>query len=299
VNDSALAASRVRLPCGLLDSRPGYKGAAVIRGSFENKAFPETHNGRAIVSEIINLWDSHGAPGEKPSLEIFYDLSPRFDAHASLMEEFLELDWNESFRRVVLRVRGKMPKPKCLPNQVIEEWQCDGLFPEVAVIANWLRAGGSDYLATITGDGEYRLRDIVLGVNVLEQGSFGSVFGSRTQSRRQFNSSLRAAYGERGIAYGLGLAGAFVLSMVFAMRFGIIFSDPLTGFRIYGCRKLEALENHLRPTPRSTPTTVTKLLVQHRIEISELPVQYRTFAGFANPRWRMRRGLLDLLGIFS
>ena len=30
--------------------------------------------------------------------------------------------------------------------------------PEVGVAADWLRAGGSDYLATITGDGEYRLR---------------------------------------------------------------------------------------------------------------------------------------------
>jgi hypothetical protein len=85
--------------------------------------------------------------------------------------------------------------------------------------------------------------------------------------------------------------------MLFAMRFGVIFSDPLTGFRIYRRCKLEALENLLRPTASSTPTTITKLLVQNRVEISELPVQYRTFAGFTDPRWRTQRALLNLFGL--
>ena len=298
VDDSLPVANGQRLPRGLLDSLPAYKGATVVTGSFAHKVFPLTHNGRAAVARIIDLWNCHGAPAEKPSLEIFYDLSPRSAAGGGLTEEFLELDWQEAFRRVVLRVRGKVLKPpQGLSHVAIEEWHCEGVFPEVAVLANWLRVGGSDYLATITGDGEYRLRDIMFGVKVLEQGSFGSVFGSRTQSRRQFNSSLRAAYGERGIAYHFSLAGAFVLSMLFAMRLGIIFSDPLTGFRIYRRSKLEALENLLRPAASSTPTTITKLLVRHRVEISELPVQYRTFAGFTDPRWRTRRALLNLFGI--
>jgi hypothetical protein len=299
LNDCTLTDGCRRLAGGMLTSRPSYKRAAIVRGHFENATLPQIHNGRAVVSTIINIWDRNGATEEKPSLEIFYDPYPRPAAGSSLIEEFLELDWDERFRRVVLRVRGEMPKPRCLPNLAIEDWECEGAFPEVAAVANWLRAGGSDYMATITGDGEYRLRDIVFGIKVLEQGSFGSVFGSRTQSRRQFNFSLRAAYGERGIAYHLSLAGAFVLSMLFAMRFGIIFSDPLTGFRIYRRSKLEALENLLRESPRVTPSTITKLLIRSRIEITELPVQYRTFAGFTDPRARMRRGFLNLLGVLS
>jgi hypothetical protein len=200
---------------------------------------------------------------------------------------------------VVLRVHGTLPQlPALPPCLAIEEWRCEGGFPEVAVAADWLRAGGSDYLATITGDGEYRLRDIAFGIKVLEQGSFGAVYGSRTQSRRQFNSSLRAAYGERGLAYRLSFAGAFLLSMLFAARFGVIFSDPMSGFRIYRRDKLEALESGLAPGMRVTPTTITKLLVRNRIEIAELPVQYRTFAGFTDPNWRFERGLHNLLGIF-
>jgi 2-phospho-L-lactate transferase/gluconeogenesis factor (CofD/UPF0052 family) len=284
-------------PSGLETMRR-YKGAEIVRGIFAGQVNPYAHSGHAVVSRILALRRHHGLREDKPSLEVFYDLSRR-PAGEGLVEEFLEYKWRKTFRRVVLRVHGKLPKILELPDCLgIEEWHCEGFFPEVAVVADWLRAGGSDYLATITGDGEYRLRDIAFGVRMLEQGSFGAVYGSRTQSRMQFNSSLRAAYGERGLAYRFSFGGAFVLSMLFAARFGLIFSDPMTGFRIYRRAKLQPLENLLGAGARATPTTITKLLVQNRIEIAELPVQYRTFAGFTDPKWRVRRGLHNLMGIF-
>ena len=282
---------------GNLRSLRRYKGAALIHGSFKSDLFPQAHNGHAVVTRMLDLRRRSALHEEKPSLEIFYDLSRR-PAGAGLVEEFLEFQWPRFFRRVVLRVHGTLPKlPPLPPCLAIEEWRCEGDFPEVSVAADWLRAGGSDYLATITGDGEYRLRDIAFGVKVLEQGSFGAVYGSRTQSRRQFNSSLRAAYGERGLAYRLSFAGAFLLSMLHAIRFGVIFSDPMTGFRVYRRAKLETLENLLAPGPRVTPMTITKLLVKNRVEIAELPVQYRTFAGFTDPKWRLHRGFANLMGI--
>jgi len=287
-----------RLQPGMLATSGSYRSATIVKGEFENKISGEVHNGRAAVAKILNLWERNGASEDKPSLEIFYDLSQRPAAGASLIEEFLELEWSEAFRRVVLRVLGEIPALPFLPSHLtIEQWHSSELFPEVAVTAHWLRAGGSDYLATITGDGEYRLRDIMFGVRVLERSSFGTVFGSRTQSRRQFNSSLLAAYGERGFAYRASFAGAFILSMLFALRFGIIFSDPISGFRIYRRSKLQPLDALLRPNVRMTPTTITKMLVQNRIEIAELPVHYRTFAGFTDPKLRLRRGMSNLIGI--
>jgi 2-phospho-L-lactate transferase/gluconeogenesis factor (CofD/UPF0052 family) len=89
----------LRLQPGLLSTYPAYKGAALIRGDFENKVSPEVHNGRAVVAKILNLWERDGALDENPSLEIFYDLSQRSAAGPSLIEEFLELDWNYTFRR--------------------------------------------------------------------------------------------------------------------------------------------------------------------------------------------------------
>jgi 2-phospho-L-lactate transferase/gluconeogenesis factor (CofD/UPF0052 family) len=299
LDDSEPAAGANHMKPGLIGSLPAYKGAAVVRGSFENKLAPQKHNGSAVVSEILQIWDRKGAQEQKPSLEIFCDLARRPSAGAALIDEFLEFDWGRSFRRVVLRVHGSVPKMHNLPEFLaIEEWRCEGSFPEVSIAANWLRAGGTDYLATITGDGEYRLQEIAFCVGVLAQGSFGAVYGSRTQSRRQFNHSLRAAYGERTFTYRLSQMGAFLLSFLFAVRFGVLFSDPMSGFRIYRRCKLEPLENLLAPGSRVTPTTITRLLVGNRIEIAELPVHYRTFAGFTDPRWRLRRGLLNLLGIF-
>ncbi|HXR24052.1 MAG TPA: hypothetical protein VN742_01735, partial [Candidatus Binataceae bacterium] len=87
-------------------------------------------------------------------------------------------------------------------------------------------------------------------------------------------------------------------SMLFATRFGVIFSDPMTGFRIYRRSQLEGIENFRTNGARLTPTTITKLLVRHRIEIAELPVQYRTFTGFTDPHWRLQRGLQNLMGLF-
>ncbi|MGA8060172.1 MAG: 2-phospho-L-lactate transferase CofD family protein [Candidatus Binataceae bacterium] len=299
LDDSAPVEGSQRLAPGSFDSRPTYKGAVIVRGGFQNEFSPQVHNGRAVISTIMNIWERDSVQAQKPSLEIFYDLSRRPEAGAGLVEEFLEFDWREDFRRVVLRVHGSLPElPSLPPFLAIERWNSEGLFPEVSVAGDWLRAGGSDYLATITGDGSYRLHDIAFGVKVLEQGSFGAVYGSRTQSRRQFNSSLRAAYGERGLVRRVSFAGAFLLSMLFAVRFGLIFSDPLSGFRIYRRRNLATLENALAPSPNATPTTITKLLVKNRVEIAELPVQYRTFAGFTDPKWRLRRGLRNLLGIF-
>ena len=78
---------------------------------------------------------------------------------------------------------------------------------------DWLRAGTSDYLVLMTGDGAYRFADVRAILHLLEQQpSLGGVFGSRTQSRRQFITSVRAAYGENRLLYWLGKAAAFFLS---------------------------------------------------------------------------------------
>jgi hypothetical protein len=53
----------------------------------------------------------------------------------------------------------------------------------------------------------------------------------------------------------------------------------------------------LKTTDRLTPTSITKHLASHKVEIAELPVRYRTFVGFTNPWWRLKRGLLNLFGL--
>jgi hypothetical protein len=146
----------------------------------------------------------------------------------------------------------------------------------------------------MTGDGAYRFTDVQAIVRLLEQQqSLGGVFGSRTQSRRQFITSVRAAYGENRLLYGLGKAAAFFFSMLFYFRTGVIFSDPLTGLRVL---RRESLAD-LREITGDAPLAIVRQLIRQGVEVAELPVLYRTFSGFTDPKWRVRRGLRNLAAL--
>jgi hypothetical protein len=169
-----------------------------------------------------------------------------------------------------------------------------GLFPETAYFRTWLKYGASDYLVLMTGDGAYRFADVQAILRLLEQQqSLGGVFGSRTQSRRQFITSIRAAYGENRLLYALGKMAAFFLSMLFYLRTGVIFSDPLTGLRVF---RREALTD-LPDLPGEAPLAILRQLIRRGVEVAELPVLYRTFSGFTDPNWRVRRGLRNLAAL--
>jgi hypothetical protein len=150
-------------------------------------------------------------------------------------------------------------------------------------------------LVLMTGDGAYRFTDVQAIIRLLEQQrSLGGVFGSRTQSRRQFITSVRAAYGENRLLYVLGKAAAFFLSMLFYFRTGVIFSDPLTGLRVF---RREALAE-LGEISGTAPLAIVRQLIRQGVEVAELPVLYRTFSGFTDPNWRVRRGLRNLMALF-
>jgi len=178
--------------------------------------------------------------------------------------------------------------------------QYPGLFSDVDVFHDWLENGDSEFLVTLTGDGEYRLSDLLLGTQVCDSGVFGAVFGSRTQSRRQFRSSLRAAYGERGILYYISWLAAFVFTAVFGLRFRVILSDPLTGFRMYRRSRLnDGVRAAMQGSGVRTTAGITRLLVSNHVEIAEIPVSYRTFDNFTKPVWRLWRGVRNLLGALA
>ena len=136
--------------------------------------------------------------------------------------------------------------------------------------------------------------DVQAIIRLLEQQrSLGGVFGSRTQSRRQFITSVRAAYGERRLLYTLGKAAAFFLSTLFYLRTGVIFSDPLTGLRVFRRQRLA----HLPDMDQTAPLAIVRQMIRHGVEVAELPVIYRTYSGFTDPYWRIRRGLRNLASL--
>lgn len=276
-----------------------YKGAKIVTGAFESANKPGTHNGYSVVRKVLELYEQEKNKSTNlSSLEIYIDLRNRSQALEAVLQEFSDLPWTEQFNSVQLRVNRLPEKDARLPSFAsITRSDYKGSFTEVDALLNWLAHSNSEYLVTLTGDGQYRLADILIGIQVLKLGSFGVLYGSRNQSRRQFNSSLDSAY-EHWLLRSIGWCGAFIFSAFFSLMSRHIFSDPFTGFRIYRRSKFdEKFVEALRKRGYVPPSTVTRLMLKHRIEIAEIPVKYRTFRGFTRPGWRIWRGLRNLLGI--
>jgi len=275
-----------------------YKNISIIKGDFQNPAKPSVHSGYMVVKQVFEVQESRNNPAGLDSLDIYVDLLDRSQATESILQEFLELPWQDRFEKVRLRLNRYKPAEVKLPPQVsVESTRFEGLFSEIDVLDDWLKNSDSKYLLTLTGDGEYRLRDVFVGLDVSKSGLFGAVYGSRTQSRRQFHSALQSAYGESRVLYWFSWMGAFLFSSIFALRFQLIFSDPLTGFRIYRRSRLtdKFLEALASNRPR-TASEVTRLLIRSNVEVAEIPVCYRTFAGFTKASWRVGRALRNLRG---
>lgn len=276
-----------------------YKNAPVIRDKFESAVTAGTHSGSAVIRKVIDLYENVSKRTTLRTLEIYVDLLRRSRAVEQLLEEFLDLPWSEQFERVQMRLNQQYDSEVKLPefaSVVTDNHQ--GLFTEVNALLNWLAHSDSDYLVTITGDGEYRLRDIFVGVQILKMSSFGAIYGSRNQSRHQFRSSLDSAYGEHSLLRFISFLGAFAFTAVLGLKFRVVYSDPFTGFRIYRRSKMSTeFTEELRKCGPSAAATVTRLLLRHRIEIAEMPVTYRTFSGFTEPGWRVKRGIRNLIGL--
>jgi 2-phospho-L-lactate transferase/gluconeogenesis factor (CofD/UPF0052 family) len=291
-NDSAL------IPLGAV-AGDLYKNASVFRGHFESAVNASTHSGSAVIRQVIDFYENALKPNKRRSLEIYVDLLDRSRAVDQLLEEFLDLPWTEQFESVQLRLNQTYDKSIKLPEFAsLASDNHRGLFTEVDALMNWLAHSDTDYFVTITGDGEYRLRDIFNGVQILKLSPFGAVYGSRTQSRHQFRNALDSAYGENSVLRFISFLGAFFFTAIFGLLFRVIFSDPFTGFRIYRRSKFtERFGEELKALGPVPAARITRLILQHKIEIAEIPVTYRTFRGFTKPAWRLKRGLKNLAGL--
>jgi 2-phospho-L-lactate transferase/gluconeogenesis factor (CofD/UPF0052 family) len=282
------------------NEKPGraFWGLDWIEGDFENPTKPGTHSGYLTVRRIFNVHEEALTAAE-PELDIYINLYKRSLAVGQLIQEFLELPWRTHFRKVRLRFNEvELPQLELPDHLSIESTRRDETFSEVHELAEWSGGRTSKYLATLSGDGEYRLCDILYAMEILTQHSFAAVYGSRTQSRNQFFHSLDAAYGESPPLYLLSLAGGFFFSLLFFLRFGVIFSDPLTGFRLYNRSAMTGVLEKLARLDDHSASGITKILMQGKCEIAEIPISYRTFKGFTNTKWRLWRSFRNAWRIF-
>ena len=275
------------------------KNAVIVQGDFNNPARPAVHSGYAVVRKVMDVLERQTAKRRQDTLDIYVDLLSRSIAFDSILQEFLELPWQQQFCKVRLHVNQlELPEVKLPQYLELRNTSFQGPFTEQSMLVDWNNKGDSEYLVTLTGDGEYRLRDIFAGITALKGGTFGAVLGSRTQSRKQFAGSLRSAYGEGTVLFWTSWLGAFLLTTMFALRFKVVFSDTLTGFRIYKHSKVsEALRQSFSNRAPRSAVDLTKALVRNNIDVAEMPVSYRTFRGFTRVSWRMQHALDTALSI--
>jgi hypothetical protein len=67
----------------------------------------------------------------------------------------------------------------------------------------------------------------------------------------------------------------------------------LTGLRVFRRQRLA----HLSALDQTAPLAIVRQLIRQGVEVAELPVIYRTYSGFTDPYWRIRRGLRNLAGL--
>ena len=298
--NSASALRDAGVKAGRITADDTYLNARVVRGDFENPVKSNVHSGFSVVKQLFGIRDARSDRRQKESLDIYIDLLDRSRSTETMLQEFLELPWNQTFRSVKL-ILNHMNRPNDLKLPIhmqVEGIENSGLFSEIDALLNWLRQGDSQYLLTVAGDGEYRLRDALLAVDTLKASVFAVVHGSRTQSRVQFQSSLKSAYGESRTLFALSWIGGFVFSLLVGVVCKSIFSDPLTGFRLYQRSRLpkEFVDSLQRDRPHSA-AEITRRLIQSGAEIAEVPVSYRTFVGFTRPKWRFGRAARNLIGL--
>jgi|APCry1669190119_1035276.scaffolds.fasta_scaffold00542_3 2-phospho-L-lactate transferase/gluconeogenesis factor (CofD/UPF0052 family) len=282
-----------------------YLGMQVHDESLEHPVYAGVHNGIRTVKQILDCWKKSVSSFEERELQIYVDLNKRSLALHLLVEEFLEIPWNDKFQKVRLILQSSSEEKKELRNFQIPDYlqiqwvHYSGSFSELIAFDEWIQNTQARYFATITGDGEYRLKDLWFACEFVKNSSFAVVLGSRNQSRRQFLNSLDAAYGESRWLWIMSWLGAFIFSILFALRQGVIFSDPFTGFRLYDREKMHLFISHPRfHHRRRTSVQLVQDLLSVGLEIAEIPVFYKTFIGFTDIKWRIKRGIHNVFRLW-
>lgn len=277
-------------------------GATVVRGDLANPMQPCVHSGLRLAEVLRDLSDDE-VPELPRELDIYVDVLGRQTTINGLMQDFVEMDWSRALpssgnARVRLTVNDDNVRPGPLPDGLeVQTAHREGTFTETAAFLEWLADGDSHVFASIAGDGDYQLTDLPVALGLLRASRFGIVLGARNQSRYQLFGSLSEAYGGR-LSYAAGLLGGFGSAAICAVRFGVVLSDPLTGFRIYDRSAIpKRLREDLLARPPQTPTELTRRMMAAGIEVAEVPVGYSFYPGFTDGRRRLLRGLSNAIGL--
>jgi 2-phospho-L-lactate transferase/gluconeogenesis factor (CofD/UPF0052 family) len=288
-----------RLAVGKLVDDEVYRGARVIRGAFSTPYRPRVHNGSALADAAVSTWKTSvlGSAGRR--IDFYLDMNRRSGGVSEAIDDFLEMNWEVLADQVTMKIKsdsaGAIDIPKGAQISFIDR---RSKLTDVDTFYDWLDYGNSEYLAMMSGDGSYKFSDVFSGLAILSRKySLAASFGSRTQSRKQFVSSIKSAYSENIALYFVAKCASIALSLILYARVGVVFSDPLTGLRVFRRSQIVGVPGLAGARRPRTLLGVSRALLKSGAEVAEFPAEYRTFAGFTEPGWRMQRGLRGLMDL--
>ena len=123
----------------------------------------------------------------------------------------------------------------------------------------------------MSGDGDYRFEDFIHAYEMLSTSHFGALFGTRVHSRIQFLEALSSAYTENKFLFKLSQLGAFILSFLFSIRSGLLFTDPITGFRSFRRKNINLSHENILNDHLGSPSELALKLIKEGVDIGGTP----------------------------
>jgi 2-phospho-L-lactate transferase/gluconeogenesis factor (CofD/UPF0052 family) len=275
-------------------------GTKVSYSSLTSPWNPEVHSGFEVVQAIRRLTESRDRTGV---VHVVFGSDVDAQIVHQGLAEFVDIRWNERFAGAVAYAcrtceegwygaEGHITNGSSVEPRIMF---VDNPLEDLLAHATTAGATNRDVVVVISGDGQYRISDVVNAALLLQRGESALIVGSRVQNRSQLTESLRVIYGDHAAMRVLAQVGAGLVSVAVRVRTGVVLSDPLSGFR---AARVQDWQRTLPlagvPTARLEQISVAAFS-KEGLQVSEIPIHYLTLRGFTTPRRRIFSGLSTLL----
>ncbi len=273
---------------------PNYGEAAWVVDTFERYADAGIHMGSKLIDKVIEISDD-AIQATKPKVDIMLSFHKRTKAIPDIISELKDLNWSNEFSEITLHLQELSGNIQKLPPKVNIKTHPDEEI-ETDAFKTWLNTEDSAYFIALTGDGVYRMRDVFNAIHFLSLSDFSAILGSRNQDKKQMLKSVNYAYGNSKLWYFLGNLAFYINTTIYMMKYQKVFSDPLTGFRVYKKAAFSDSKKLLRKK-KISQFSIMAFLLKNGANVAELPIFYRTYSGFTDKSWRLKTAIKSTLSI--
>lgn len=136
-----------------------------------------------------------------------------------------------------------------------------------------IRAATGNFIVFFPSDGEYEVKDLYKMVQMLLEGEFKAVFGSRAYRCVDPRLQAKEIYKGHGLLYFFSMYGGWILSILCLLLYNRYISDTLTSLKAFDSKVLKKLILNSKGVDLDLEI-IAKLSLE-RVYIAEVPVNYK------------------------